>query len=61
LADLAVAAGYPRLDLPSLRPYLRHRYGLDERSAADVERYVHETYGGGSGPQDGEDELPEAV
>ncbi len=59
LADLAAAAGYPQVGLPSIRPYLRQAYGLDESGAADVERYLHSRYGPSSGPQPGEDELPD--
>ena len=59
LADLFLAAGYPVGDLPTIQPYLRRAYGLDEIGAADVARYLHERYGSGEAPGHGEDELPE--
>ncbi len=63
LADLYEAAGYPLpQQLPSLRPYLRHAYGVSDQAADEIEAYLNKIaapYGGGSGPIDGEDELPD--
>ncbi len=58
LADLNLATGYPVHDLPSIQPYLRAAYGLDESGAADVARYLHDRYGPSAAPRNGEDELP---
>lgn len=64
-ADLFALAGYstPR-DIPTLRPYLRAKYGqLPEAAIAEVEAYlaaVAAQYGGvDAGPVNGEDEQPE--
>lgn len=63
-ADVFALAGYtsPR-QLPTLRPYLRAKYGeLPEQAVRDVEAYLarlQQQYGTDSRPTDGEDELPE--
>lgn len=63
LADLYEAAGYPLpQELPSLRPYLRRAYGVSDQAADEIEAYLEKIaaqYGSGSGPRDGEDELPD--
>lgn len=54
--DMLALSGQERPALPTLQPYLRAAYGLSERSAADIERYITEHYGASPGPRDGEDE-----
>ncbi|MBK6870809.1 MAG: helix-turn-helix domain-containing protein [Kineosporiaceae bacterium] len=65
-ADLFAVAGYSTpQDVPTLRPYLRAKYGvLPESAIAEVEAYltaVAAQYGGvaAGGPLNGEDEQPE--
>lgn len=60
-ADLFTLAGYAVPNtLPTLRPYLRTKYGLSSSAITEVEHYLT-THGIplGSGPVDGEDEQPE--
>ena len=64
-ADLYAVAGVDIPDdLPTLRPYLRSKYGdaLPEEALADIAQYserVASRYGVTTGPAPGEDELPE--
>jgi transcriptional regulator with XRE-family HTH domain len=63
-SDLMAMAGFTVDDqLPGLRPYLRTKYGLDERSIDEVANYVRakaSLFGDvGMGPADGEDERSE--
>jgi len=60
-ADLFALGGYAApVELPTLRPYLRAKYHLSERTIADVEDYLRsQGIPPSSGPRDGEDELPE--
>lgn len=47
-------------ELPSLQPYLRAKYGLGKREAAEVSDYLNslqQRADGGSGPTPGEDEY----
>lgn len=42
IADIYMEAGYPAQPaLPSVRPYLRAKYGMPEEAAAEVERYIN--------------------
>ncbi len=55
----AIADWLPRRELPSLQPYLRAKYGLGSRDAAEIDDYLTRLQarrGGGSGPVDREDE-----
>jgi len=63
-ADLYALAGIDLPDeLPTLRPYLRSKYGgaLPDEALAEIARYsdnVARRYGVTTGPAPGEDELP---
>ncbi len=61
VADLFTLAGYSTpQDLPSLRPYLRTKYGeLPPEALAEIEDYLARFGGYGTGPADGEDEQPD--
>ena len=63
VADLFVLAGYQGAGtLPSLRPYLRAKYGpLPDSALIEVEAYLQRASGMAQteGPVDGEDEQPE--
>jgi len=62
ISDLFVVADWlPADELPTLRPYLRAKYGdLDEQVIADIEAYANQRARrhGGTGPVDREDEQP---
>lgn len=63
-ADLYALAGVDIPDeLPTLRPYLRSKYGgaLPDEALAEIARYsdqIASRYGVSTGPAPGEDELP---
>lgn len=63
-ADLFALAGIDLPDeLPTLRPYLRSKYGaaLPAEALAEIARYVDgvaSRYGVTTGPAPGEDEIP---
>lgn len=60
LADLYEAAGYPLPHrLPSLRPYLRHAYGISHEAVDEIETYLRRLNPDLGQPADGEDELPD--
>lgn len=58
VSDLYVAAGYaPGRGLPSMRPYLRAKYGLPDHAIQQIEEYtdmLNQRYGGEKGDDDGE-------
>jgi len=58
LADVYAAANWlPEGELPSLKPYMRAKYGdLSDEDLAKVERYVERLSREAQGPRDGEDE-----
>jgi transcriptional regulator with XRE-family HTH domain len=61
ISDLFVTADWlPADELPTLKPYLRAKYDLDERAIADIEAYAQQRAQrhGGTGPVDREDEQP---
>jgi len=62
ISDLFVIADWlPADELPTLKPYLRAKYGgLDEQAIADIEAYAQQRAQrhGGTGPIDREDEQP---
>jgi transcriptional regulator with XRE-family HTH domain len=62
ISDLYLAVDWlPAGELPTLRPYLRAKYGdLDEGDLADIEAYANRRVQrhGGSGPIGREDEQP---
>ena len=63
-ADLYALAGIDLPDeLPTLRPYLRSKYGgaLPDEALAEIARYsdqIAAQYGVSTGPVNGEDEIP---
>jgi transcriptional regulator with XRE-family HTH domain len=62
LSDLLILTDWlPADELPSLQPYLRAKYGLGKRDAAEIDDYLTRLkarHGGGSpGPLDREDET----
>lgn len=61
-SDLFATANWlPTDELPSLQPYLRVKYGLGSRGAAEINDYLLKLQarrGAGGGPQDREDEHP---
>jgi transcriptional regulator with XRE-family HTH domain len=62
VTDLMLIADWlPAGELPTLRPYLRAKYGLNDQAAAELDDYVaklQQRHGseGGTGPRDHEDE-----
>lgn len=59
LADLFIEAGYPAAApaaLPSVRPYLRTKYGMPDAAAAEVERYINIINARDKRRKEGEDE-----
>jgi transcriptional regulator with XRE-family HTH domain len=62
VSDLYILADWlPADELPTLKPYLRAKYGdLDEQAIADIEAYANRRARrhGGTGPVDREDEQP---
>ena len=61
-ADLFALSGFTvPTELPTLRPYLRAKYGLDEQTITAIGDYIAQLanrYGQASpGPEDGEDEF----
>ena len=61
ISDMFVTADWlPADELPTLKPYLRAKYDLDERAIADIEAYANQRAKrhGGTGPIDREDEQP---
>ena len=58
---MLIADWLPAGELPTLRPYLRAKYGLGDQAAAELDDYVaklQQRHGsqGGTGPRDQEDE-----
>jgi transcriptional regulator with XRE-family HTH domain len=62
VTDLMLIADWlPPGELPNIRPYLRAKYGLSDRDAAELDDYLtqlQKRHGsqGGTGPSDHEDE-----
>jgi transcriptional regulator with XRE-family HTH domain len=60
LADIYSAVNWlPEDTLPSLRPYMRAKYGaLTEAELSEIERFINVVNGRNGGPRRGEDEVP---